>query len=522
MPATNSTFFAGRSMDYRLKPLGDLHPADGLRSRSLRAPTPSRRQTMARRRRRPLVALVVSAYLAACTDGTRPTAPMRSDLFNGSSLSAESGQGRPRAIETIDDRFAKIATRITGFGGAFQGSDGYVYAYVTDPVSQAGDASTLRSLLPGGLGNKPTRLIRGQYSFAELRQWKNAAIALHTIRGVVFTDADETQNRLVVGVTDVAAATGVRAALGGLNIPDAAVLTIVGPAKNVLSTLQDDAQSPSRGALGITVAHPPNVGAHCTIGFVVWADSGIFGGQPLFERGARYAITNSHCGGTAYMGQTNATMYQYVSFPQNLIAYEIVDPAFLSSSQWNTQWGFTGLLCPSGRSCRFSDAAAYKLYSPTTFGTAAGTLARTLGPPTNSTSNSLQIDASSPTFTLSPYTYCSGGTCNTDDRITLVQGDTAYKTGSATGWTYGVVSRTCNDEAMFDLGVDLNKTLICQTDVQSRSSAGDSGSPVFTIRGGQAFAAGILWGSDGTEYGYSPLSMLVDLGDIGLIRFTPP
>ncbi len=153
-------------------------------------------------------------------------------------------------------------------------------------------------------------------------------------------------------------------------------------------------------------------------------------------------------------------------------------------------------------------------------------MARTLGPPTYQTVNSLTIDASAPTFTFSHYyqRYPYPVVCVTDPWVTVAAGDTVYKIGSATGWTYGTVNGTCMDEPMLENGVDLLKTVFCQTEVSSRVSQGDSGSPVFVIWNGNVHAAGLLWGSAGSPpnqtYSFSTLAG-VDLIDLGIFRFTP-
>ena len=408
-------------------------------------------------------------------------------------------RARTLRVETIDDRYEAIAEQVEGFGGAFRGADGNVYAYVTDPARQASAAQAIADRLPGSLRGKNVRLLRGQYDFTTLRRWKRIAVELHNVPGVSFTDADETRNRVAIGVADETAAARVRAALGSLGIPDAAVVTKIRPRMDVASTLQD-AFATRRGALAVTGAPdgPGGPGYHCTIGFVVRMDTSDYGPaqHPLWDAAARYAVTNSHCGGTQYMGQVKGKLFQYAAFASNEIGVEFLDPPFYSQANnpWAGIWN-----CPTGRTCRLSDAAAYKFNNPAS--AANGTMARTLGPPTYQTVNSLTIDASAPTFNLSHYYRCYPYpvVCVTDPWVSVAVGDTVYKIGSATGWTYGTVTGTCMDEPMLENGVDLLKTVFCQTEVSSRVSAGDSGSPVFVIWNGSVHAAGLLWGPRGAR-----------------------
>ena len=472
--------------------------------------------------RKSAAALAVFGAIVACSDPNNfPSGPQRP-----ASRVASAALQRARALraETIDDRYEAIAQKVPGFGGAFHGLDGNTYVYVTDPAQHAASVQAISDMLPGSLRGKNVRLLRGQYDFANLRRWKRNAVELHNVPGVTFTDADEALNRVAIGVVDEAAAGRVRATLNALGIPDAAVVTRVRPRMQIASTLQDSF-AVRRGALAVTGAPdwPNGAGYHCTIGFVVRMDTSDYGPAPLWDSTARYAITNSHCGGPQYMGQAKGKLFQYVSFAGQLIGDEVVDPAFYSqaTNPWAGIWN-----CPTGRTCRMSDAAAYQFNNA---GSAAnGTMARTVGPPTYQTANSISIDGSTPTFTLSHYYHCymwPPATCVTDNMYyDLAPGDTVYKIGSATGWTYGTITGTCMDEPMFDGGVDLLKTLFCQTEVSSRVSGGDSGSPVFVLLNGNVHAAGMLWGGAGSPpnqvYSFSAWAG-IDLADLGLFRFAP-
>lgn len=366
------------------------------------------------------------------------------------------------------------------------------------------------SAWPSAFTGRAVRLLQGDYDFPTLKRFKEIALSIHGTPGVVYTDADEARNRLSVGVVDSVAAQRALAALAQLGVPKEAVLTTLRTVNGIRSSLLDH-QAVSVGALGITVADPNQTGRHCTIGYVAYVASEWWVPQDL--QGVRFAMTNSHCGGTQpqWMGTaTNAPAYQYVSFPQNLIGNEEFDP------------GFSGLVfCPLGRRCRYSDAAAYRL---TNQGLAdPGTVARTLGPPTYQTTNSLTIDPANPTFTV--VTAPGGG------EYWVPTGGTVYKIGSATGWTYGSISATCRDVNMFEFGVDLGATLLCQNSVLSRNAGGDSGSPVFTMGAGNTIhAVGLLWGG-GTlgsgleEFDYSRMDYVLwefEQADLPELRLVHP
>jgi hypothetical protein len=80
--------------------------------------------------------------------------------------------------------------------------------------------------------------------------------------------------------------------------------------------------------------------------------------------------------------------------------------------------------------------------------------------------------------------------------IMLMIGDTVHKVGRTTGWTKGVVTRTCFDQASFDQNVG-QYMMLCQIEATLTSAGGDSGSPVFIRLPNQPDylrMAGILWG----------------------------
>jgi hypothetical protein len=87
-------------------------------------------------------------------------------------------------------------------------------------------------------------------------------------------------------------------------------------------------------------------------------------------------------------------------------------------------------------------------------------------------------------------------------------GQTGNKVGGATGWTQGIVTRTC-----VNTGVSAsNIVLLCQDFVENTVqivNSGDSGSPVFRINAGDSVTLlGNLWGgnSSGTLFVYSPIA----------------
>jgi hypothetical protein len=76
----------------------------------------------------------------------------------------------------------------------------------------------------------------------------------------------------------------------------------------------------------------------------------------------------------------------------------------------------------------------------------------------------------------------------------IVVGQMLEKMGRITGWTWGLVTRTCFHAPM----IQRNGTwysLMCQKEFDAYNGQGDSGSPVFSFYPVVATLVGILWGA---------------------------
>jgi hypothetical protein len=91
-------------------------------------------------------------------------------------------------------------------------------------------------------------------------------------------------------------------------------------------------------------------------------------------------------------------------------------------------------------------------------------------------------------------------------------GSTVNKVGRTTGWSKGKVVATC---VTVNVGGS-NVTQVCQTVVNAKVGAGDSGSDVFSVTSGSNVKLdGVLWGgsSDGTQFVFSPFANIT--GELG-------
>jgi hypothetical protein len=278
--------------------------------------------------------------------------------------------------------------------------------------------------------------------------------------GVVFTDADETSGRLVVGVLNRGVEGQVRGRLRALGLDSQSVDVVETEPIIALASLRDRFPNIVVGGLQIRFSQ-----YLCSLGFPAFDGNGTAG-----------FVTASHC--SDQQGSVDGTTY-YQPLDQvdsDLIGTEIADPSYVR-----------GHGCPRGRRCRQSDANFSQSAGPRSV--SVGKIARTTG------LGSLEINASSPTFTIT----AEGGATKV--------GDPANKVGRTTGWTRGAVSGICVDTGVQGSTI----VLLCQTFVTGSGvivQGGDSGSPVFgDPSGGNVTLLGGLWGGNqsGTQFVYSPI-----------------
>jgi hypothetical protein len=389
---------------------------------------------------------------------------------------------------SVDDELVQMGQSLPGFGGLFYDAEGYPNVYLRDPQEPTAVAA-LKSL------GSQVRVLQGDFELADLVAWKLSLRSVLARPDVVYLDADEAMNRVVVGIDESSqakslvresldkdvAAHGVPAAavvykevpritemigvqrVGGL--PDAQAL--LQPEKRAAASLNlVDGFRPVPGGVQTSFIKLPYV-YFCTIGFNAYHGT-TFG-----------FVTNSHC--TADRDEVTGTRYSQGDYHTPAIATELLDPPSTAAPP-----------CPTGRKCRYSDAS-YAGYDSA----ATGSLHQVAKPTGRGVATgSLTVRPSTTRFSIT----ASG-------QQPLV-GQTLNKVGRTTGWTFGKVVATC---------VDVNVsgstyTVFCQNVVQAGVDSGDSGSTVFSYSTGTAInLVGILWGGGQDNLGhtifvYSPLA----------------
>lgn len=375
--------------------------------------------------------------------------------------SAGIAQAGPRLSADAD--LAAINDLVPGFGGMFVDADGVLTVYMKPGAT----LDLKRAFGP------EVRVLDADFEFRQLLGWRDTMRGLMDAPGLVLLDADESRNRVRVGVEAGSSRTtrvALAARLREMGIPRRAVVFEEVAPIYEMQTLRD-AFDPVPGGVEI---HWSNF--LCTLGFNVKR------GPSTTPTDACYFMTNDHC--TDVQGQVTGTTYRQPAFGVQ-IGVEVLDPPF-----------FTGAPCPPGRICRYSDAALAQYFDPADC--EFGAIARTDG------FQSITIDPNVPRWKI--VSKLSGA----------VVGHRVAKVGRTTGWTEGIVSDTCVDVNV----AGQNITRLCQSIVGALPpndpdhhlpivGGGDSGSPVFLRRIPTSVAAlvGILWGGDqpGTVFVFSPI-----------------
>jgi hypothetical protein len=397
------------------------------------------------RQRTPFSAVAAGALLlaVACSDQNEPTAP---------SSPRPSTPIEP-AVQVTADNPLSLASTVTGFGG-FYLDRGTPVVYLKDARQRGAAERALAPFLQSeGLAASQLRVLPAKYEWAQLEAWLgHASVQVLGVSGAVFVDADESSNRLVIGV-ERGSASRIHGIVARLGIPAEAVTFQETAPFRAMATLRSKIR-PAVGGLQINFP-----GFLCTLGF------------NATRNGQRSLITNSHC--TTHQGGVEATPYYQPlqSTSPAKIATEVSDPNYSSSKAG----------CPAGFRCRFSDASRAAYTSTTT--STLGRIAKTTGP----NNGSLTVNGS---FTI------------TAEGVATV-GQVVGKVGRTTGWTTGRVTNRCVNVLVS--GTDIVQ--LCQSIVSARLGPGDSGSPVF--KGStNVTLTGILWGGDqaGTQFVYSPIA----------------
>jgi hypothetical protein len=328
----------------------------------------------------------------------------------------------------------------------------------------------LRSLGGSGVQRRLQRassvaLQEAKYDYLELQRWKSRLGKVSGVRGVVYTDVAESQNRLRIGIAPGASQGAVERALASAGVPRAAVtISRISPIQKMHATLQERFRPVPAGVQIVFPAPSVDPAALfvCTLGFNLR--------RPPDSR--NFFVTASHC--SDIQGANQLTPY-FQPVPvagqpnTNRIGVEYQDPRYGRCQDY------------PGFRCRLSDALLAK-YRPEVRPQLGKFARTTFG---RQRTGSIKIDVNRPRWTI------------VDEFPFPFEGETAHKVGRTSGWTRGPVIASCVD--VFVDGTDI--VLLCQDIVLAGAGGGDSGAPVFErlddFVGGvssKVLLTGLLWG----------------------------
>ena len=397
-------------------------------------------------RRNAILSVMVIAAAAAACDTPETTDPLGGPQ-SAVVLPAE------QASNPVD-----VARSVPSFGGMYLDEFGRPTVYLTN----LGDAGRARRVLSAfaadnGRDAEDIQFLQANYRFGQLNGWYDRTWPeVMEQAGTVFSDIDESTNKMLFGVERAGIATAVNAIMRAHGVPaDAYEVRVVEPIANA-ATLRD-VVNPKVGGLQIHFG-----GYLCTLGFNANA-----GGVNSF-------ITNSHCTNT--QGGVEGTVYYQPTstLAPTAIATEVADPTYSK-----------GGVCPRGKKCRYSDSSRAVYQNGTAFD--LGGIASTNG-------SNLTITGT--------HNITNEADAN---RTPVAVGATVSKTGRTTGTSTGQVTNTCVNTSV--QGSQIMQ--LCQTFVAANVGSGDSGSPVYS-GSGSVTLVGILWGGGTGTFAFSPLRSIKD------------
>ena len=397
----------------------------------------------------------------------------------------------PERPNPVDDELVRMGKAIPGFGGMFYDAEGYPTVYLRDPGAKSA-LSALKSLGSG------VRVLPGDYEFGQLVTWKRALRPLLGQPGVVYLDADEASNRVVVGIDPSFQAKsrvreGLDKALESRGVPRAAVVyRETGSFKEAVGVMRvEDLEKKKPATANLQGSVRPIPGgvqvSFIKLPYIYFCTDAV----NAYLGGAFGFVTNSHC--TTDRGKVDGTRYSQGDPYSAELATEIADPAYLVGGD-----------CPANRKCRYSDSAFAQYDGNSTAVGGFRKLAKTSS--RGSEEGSMVLKPASSRFNVA-----GAGPAP-------LTGQLVNKIGRTTGWTYGPVVATCVDVS----SSATEFTIWCQHMVQAGTDGGDSGSPVFSwTKGNSVNLLGILWagGSDGqghSIFAFSPFASVQD--ELGTLR----
>lgn len=386
-----------------------------------------------------------------------------------------------------------VSRAIPGFGGLYFDSAGRVTVLVQPGVSRAAVRGRIVSLLTlekrladarTGQG-RTIRFATADFDYEQLATWRDLlSDALMSVADVVSIDLDEVRNRIAVGLASDAARRSVSQVLETLNIPAAAVIAERQEPLSLASQTLQDRFRPITAGTRVDIEGSGS----CTLTLLA----------VRYTVGQTVMIVPGHCS------------RQMWSLDNGRIAQPFDGYGYFGQETFDRPGYFCGTALLNG-ACRYAEISTYNVQpytgAPNEWSFTLGRIARTQGRTWGYTGvgGSTVVDSASPYFQITattPYPYV---------------GDFVNKVGYSTGWTYGMVYKTCVDYL-----ASQTKKVVCNDYADLGVNHGDSGAPVFYDRPyespPQATFVGMVWAIDPSRAGGSVFSnynqMTQELGSL--------
>ena len=377
-----------------------------------------------------------------------------------------------RTARGFEDDLLRLDAAIDGFGGMFRTAEGRVVAYLPDTALQSRARVVLArndslfsadDRVRSDVREGRVHFLPGRFRFSELVAWQQLILRGLPPSALQTVDADESANRVNIGLARGTDRKGIHRALAALGVPTEAVHIEYDDRITLTTDLRDFWPSYTGGGIQIMNNNAPGDMRVCTLGFNVTSGD--------FDEGF---LTAAHCGPQApWSGATNFSIYQPVGYP----AYN--QDMNLGSIHINPLWTRTDAECLGLKRCTWADVMFVKYDATKLYRTRRAVFTTaTLGQ-----NNSL------------------GSTASAQRRDTLREvvsfpGLVVDKTGRTTGWTRGTVQATCVAITLnYNIPEDA-RVLCADRVVGSAVGDGDSGGPVWIpgAPGGSASrAVGVLF-----------------------------
>ncbi len=414
--------------------------------------------------------VLASLLVGACSDVTRTPTRQSSRLRPGSAASsATSGDHIPM----LDDLLEQVNLVAPGFAGLHWSSPGVLVIHTTPEASTALVQQAVRIIFKDLAWDRVKSVVfrSAKFDVLTLQNWRARVTEIVGPNEFIWSDFDETSDVVRVGVAESADLADLALRAAALGAPAGAV--VFEHSKPIVPLAYLSAQHrPTVGGLlislydtVITRKYGAGEYAQCSIGANVRLST---------DQSNEYFLTAAHCSNEDNIFTSDgATVFQPDSATNSTaIGVEVSVPG--------ARTGLSG--CPTGYTCKYSDAALYQYnsasYSNFAYIARDSSFTSTWGV----NGSRFRVDSFHVVSDIPEAYLLAADTVNYDTWM--------HKVASTTGWTWGQLKHTC-----MTIAYSGSKALLCQYGAAAYADHGDSGGPMFwwmCCNPNEAWLGGIL------------------------------